>query len=112
MSQKRPTPVAQHANKARQGKVLVAPVVSEKASSVAQKHNQVVFTVLREPNKAEIKAAVELLFKVEVQGVTVNDKQGKAKRQVGRQHRVLKPALASTRIASEDLDAAVQSVAG
>lgn len=49
--------------------VLLAPVVSEKATLVADKNEQVVFEVARDANKAEVKAAVELLFKVEVQSV-------------------------------------------
>ena len=50
----------------RLAQVLVAPIVSEKATSVAEKHNQVLFKVLRDASKLEIKAAVELMFKVEV----------------------------------------------
>jgi large subunit ribosomal protein L23 len=46
--------------------VLVSPIVSEKATSVAEKHNQVLFKVLQDATKPEIKAAVELMFKVEV----------------------------------------------
>jgi large subunit ribosomal protein L23 len=68
----------------RLAKVLVAPIVSEKATSVAEKHNQVLFKVLRDATKPEIKAAVELLFKVEVQGVTVVNQKGKTKRFGGR----------------------------
>jgi ribosomal protein L23 len=49
---------------------------------LAEKHNQVLFKVLRDATKPEIKAAVELMFKVEVDAVrTVNVKgQGKALR--------------------------------
>ena len=60
--------------------VLVAPIISEKATLVGEKRNQVVFKVLRSATKPEIKAAVELVFKVEVQGVTVANVQGKSKR--------------------------------
>ena len=49
------------------GAVLVAPIISEKATIVAEKHNQVLFKVLRDATKPEIKAAVELMFKVEVE---------------------------------------------
>ena len=48
-------------------KVLVAPMVSEKATRVAEKNNQVLFKVLQDATKPEIKAAVELMFKVEVE---------------------------------------------
>src|SRR5512147_610684 len=60
--------------------VLVAPIVSEKATSVAEKHNQVLFKVLRDATKPEIKAAVELMFKVEVASVSTVTQKGKVKR--------------------------------
>ena len=47
--------------------VLVAPIISEKATRIAEKQNQVLFKVLRNATKPEIKAAVELMFKVEVE---------------------------------------------
>ena len=61
-------------------KVLLAPVISEKATFVAEKNEQVVFLVMPDATKPEIKAAVELVFKVEVQGVTVANIKGKEKR--------------------------------
>ena len=60
--------------------VLVAPIVSEKATMVAEKSNAVTFKVLQDATKPEIKAAVELMFKVEVKGVSVVNTKGKAKR--------------------------------
>jgi len=60
--------------------VLVAPIVSEKATRVSEKSNQVLFKVLRDSTKPEIKAAVELLFKVEVESVQVVNHKGKSKR--------------------------------
>jgi len=60
--------------------VLVAPIVSEKATMVAEKNNSVTFRVLQNPTKPEIKAAVELMFKVEVKGVSVVTITGKSKR--------------------------------
>ena len=60
--------------------VLVAPIVSEKATMVAEKSNAVTFKVLQNATKPEIKAAVELMFKVEVKGVSVLNTKGKAKR--------------------------------
>jgi large subunit ribosomal protein L23 len=68
----------------RLAKVLVAPIVSEKATNVGEKHNQVLFKVLRDATKPEIKAAVELLFKVDVVGVSVVNQKGKTKRFGGR----------------------------
>jgi large subunit ribosomal protein L23 len=61
-------------------KVLLAPVISEKATFVAEKYEQVVFRVVPDATKPEIKAAVELLFKVEVESVQVVNRQGKQKR--------------------------------
>ena len=60
--------------------LLVAPIVSEKATMVGEKTNTVLFKVLRDASKPEIKAAVELMFKVEVKGVSVLNQKGKAKR--------------------------------
>ncbi|WP_140626703.1 50S ribosomal protein L23 [Methylibium rhizosphaerae] len=77
----------------RLAKVLVAPIVSEKATSVAEKHNQVLFKVLRDATKPEIKAAVELMFKVEVESVSVVNQKGKVKRfgrSIGRRDHVKK----------------------
>ena len=60
--------------------VLVAPIVSEKATMVAVKSIAVTFKVLQYASKPEIKAAVELMFKVEVKGVSVVNTKGKTKR--------------------------------
>jgi len=60
--------------------VLVAPIVSEKATMIAEKSNSVTFKVLQDATKYEIKAAVELMFKVEVKGVSVVNIKGKTKR--------------------------------
>lgn len=73
--------------------VLVAPIVSEKATMVAEKTNAVLFKVLRDATKPEIKAAVELMFKVEVAKVSVLNIKGKTKRfgkSVGRRDHVRK----------------------
>ncbi|MET3106740.1 large subunit ribosomal protein L23 [Oxalobacteraceae bacterium GrIS 2.11] len=61
-------------------KVLLAPVISEKATMVAEKNEQVVFRVSPDATKPEIKAAVEMLFKVQVESVQVANRQGKQKR--------------------------------
>ena len=60
--------------------VLVAPIVSEKATMVAEKSNAVTFKVMQDATKPEIKAAVELMFKLEATGVSVANINGKAKR--------------------------------
>ena len=60
--------------------VLVAPIVSEKATMIADKTNAVTFKVLQDATKYEIKAAVQLMFKVDVQSVAVVNIKGKTKR--------------------------------
>jgi large subunit ribosomal protein L23 len=93
MSRVNPTPAERKFDEGRLMQVLVAPVVSEKATSVADKTNAVTFKVLQNATKPEIKAAVELMFKVEVQGVSVVNTKGKTKRfgrSVGRRDNVRK----------------------
>jgi len=83
-------------NQERLMKVIVAPVISEKATMVGETRRQVVFEVLPDATKAEIKAAVELLFKdqkVEVGAVNVVNVKGKEKRHgrfIGRRKSVKK----------------------
>ena len=60
--------------------VLLAPVVSEKGTFIADKHEQVIFRVTPDATKPEIKAAVELMFKVQVESVKVLNVRGKEKR--------------------------------
>ena len=81
MSRVNPTPASRAKfDDGRLMKVLVAPIVSEKATHVADKTNAVTFKVLQDATKPEIKAAVELMFKVEVKGVSVVNTKGKSKR--------------------------------
>lgn len=61
-------------------KVLLAPQISEKATYVADKNEQVIFRVVPDATKPEIKAAVELMFKVSVDSVQVANVKGKVKR--------------------------------
>ena len=80
-------------SEARLAQVLVAPIVSEKGTMVSEKNNQVLFRVLRDATKPEIKAAVELMFKVEVEGVRTVNQKGKVKRfgrSIGRRDHVKK----------------------
>ncbi len=77
----------------RLAQVLVAPIVSEKATLVSEKQNQVTFKVLRDATKPEIKAAVELMFKVDVESVQTVIQKGKVKkfgRSIGRRDHVKK----------------------
>lgn len=60
--------------------VLVAPQISEKATRIADMHEQVAFIVVPDATKPEVKAAVELLFKVQVRSVQILNIKGKAKR--------------------------------
>ena len=70
-------------NQERLMKIILAPIISEKATLVGDTRKQVVFEVLHDATKEEIKAAVELLFKeqkVEVGAVNVVNVKGKEKR--------------------------------
>ena len=81
----------------RLAQVLVAPIISEKATRVGEKRNQVLFKVLRTATKPEIKAAVELMFKVEVASVSTSVLKGKVKRfgrSMGRRDHVKKAYVA------------------
>lgn len=71
---------ANTANQERLMQVILAPQISEKATMVADKYQQVVLRVVGSATKPEVKAAVELLFKVEVAGVQMANVKGKQKR--------------------------------
>ena len=60
--------------------VLLRPIVSEKSTTRAEKHNQVVFEVLQDANKVEVRRAVEKLFDVNVESVQLINVRGKVKR--------------------------------
>jgi large subunit ribosomal protein L23 len=60
--------------------VVLAPVVSEKSTFVADKNRQYVFRVADDATKPLIKAAIELMFKTKVSGVTVANVKGKERR--------------------------------
>lgn len=70
-------------NKERLLKVVLSPCVTDKSYRVAEAGNQVVFKVARDASKPEIKAAVEMLFEVNVEAVRVLNVKGK-KRRFGR----------------------------
>jgi large subunit ribosomal protein L23 len=67
-------------NSERLAVVLLAPVISEKATQVGEKHNQIVFKVIADATKPEVKAAVEAMWKVEVDSVQIANVGGKTKR--------------------------------
>ena len=84
---------AQRFREDRLARVLVGPIVSEKATMAGEKHNQVLFEVLRDATKPEIAAAVELMFKVKVDAVQTVQHKGKEKkfgRNIGRRDHVKK----------------------
>ncbi len=66
------------AQDARHYDVIIAPVITEKATLAAEA-NQVIFKVLKSATKPEIKAAVERLFDVKVTGVNTLIRKGKKK---------------------------------
>jgi large subunit ribosomal protein L23 len=67
-------------NQERLYKVLLGPIVSEKATRLTESSNQIVFKVTRDAEKPEIKAAIEKLFEVKVVGVRTALMKGKTKR--------------------------------
>ncbi|MBZ0325834.1 MAG: 50S ribosomal protein L23 [Alphaproteobacteria bacterium] len=77
----RPRP--QGIDKARAYDVILAPVVTEKAT-LGSEHGQVTFRVAPDADKLEIKRAVESLFGVRVTAVNTLRQNGKVKRFRGR----------------------------
>jgi large subunit ribosomal protein L23 len=67
-------------NPERLATVLLAPVISEKGTWLADKRGQVIFRIAPDATKPEVKAAVEAMFKVKVDRVQVVNVAGKAKR--------------------------------
>ncbi len=63
--------------------IIGGPVITEKGTLVNEAGNQVVFRVRRDANKAEIRHAIETLFKVKVEKVRTVNYLGKPRR-VGR----------------------------
>ena len=73
--------------------VLLAPIVSEKSTMIGERNEQIAFRVKHDATKPEIKAAVELLFKVEVDAVRTVNQRGKEKRfgrSIGRRDHIKK----------------------
>jgi len=67
-------------NEERLLNILLAPQISEKATFVAEKNEQVIFRVVNDATKLEVKAAVEKLFSVTVDSVNISNVKGKQKR--------------------------------
>ena len=60
--------------------VLLAPIVSEKSTMIGEKNDQVALRDMQDTNKLEEKTAVENLFKVQVDKVSILNQKGKSKR--------------------------------
>lgn len=60
--------------------VIVAPIVSEKSTLNAEQSKTLAFQVKKTASKDQVKRAIELLFKVEVDTVRTLNVQGKSKR--------------------------------
>lgn len=67
-------------NRERLMNVLLGPHVSEKSTTLLSEANQVVFKVRRDADKQEVRRAVEMMFEVDVENVTIANVRGKVKR--------------------------------
>ena len=67
-------------NQERIMKVLIAPIVSEKSTRLADQNRQFVFKVVKDASKPEVRKAVELMFDVKVDAVQIANVSGKVKR--------------------------------
>lgn len=65
-------------NEAKAYETILRPIITEKSTMLSE-HNQIGFVVSLEATKPEIKAAVELLYKVEVKAVNTSILKGKTK---------------------------------
>lgn len=66
-------------NQERLYNVVIGPHISEKGTISAEKFGQIIFKVLKDATKTEVKKAVELVFEVEVESVNVVNVKGKKK---------------------------------
>ena len=73
------TPVAAHVSEEKLFQVILAPHISEKSTRLADKNRQMVFEVRPDATKPVIKLAVEKMFNVQVESVTVTNVLGKRK---------------------------------
>mgnify|MGYP001544942456 CR=1 FL=1 len=65
-------------------KVLLKPLITEKATLAKDEANQVVFEVHQDANKIEVRRAVEEAFKVKVEKVNIVRKASRARRRWGK----------------------------
>ncbi len=61
-------------------RLVLAPVVSEKSTMMGEKNNQVAFKVAGDATKAQVRAAIETFFKVDVAAVNMVNIKGKTRR--------------------------------
>lgn len=67
-------------NQERLLRLLISPLMTEKAYSLNGEAQQVVFKVAKDANKCEIKQAVEFVFGVKVDSVRTLNVKGKSRR--------------------------------
>jgi len=67
-------------NRERLAKILLSPVISEKAARGTEDSGQYAFRVTPDATKREIALAVEMMFDVAVERVQVLNMKGKTKR--------------------------------
>ena len=67
-------------NNERLTRIILGPHISEKAENSAENYRSIVFKVLTNASKLEVKKAVENLFKVKVANVRLLNVKGKTKR--------------------------------
>ncbi len=67
-------------NPERMYQIIRYPIISEKSTRVAERHNQMMFEVDRRATKSEIRAAIEKIYGVRVLSVQVVNRKGKMKR--------------------------------
>jgi len=60
--------------------VVLRPLITEKSTRLKESHREVCFEIAPDANKIEVKKAVEDLFKVKVERVTIVNLKGKTKR--------------------------------
>ncbi len=86
-------------------KVILAPIISEKSTRIADKNSQFIFRVAADATKGEIKAAVESILKKDVESVQVVNVKGKKQRtaqRIGRRKDWKKAYMCLT--AGQDID--------
>jgi len=88
--------------------IIRYPVVSEKSTRVAERHNQCVFEVDKTSTKSEVKEAIQGIYKVRVLSVQMLNRKGKAKRFRSQKGKLMDRKFAFIRLhADDDIDLSV-----